>query len=215
MAKFFLLNTIFVGTSLKFAGQKIDDAQESKPAIEAAGGVLWPESDTVVAAAASRAQDARKRAAPIAMLDMIMMSATLGRENANKARRRLPMFFKPAADGAASTATAETPFYRAQDAETITALQVVPGAALTADAANNATITVRKRLASGADGGVVATLVTDIAGGSWVQWVAKSLGAITNGSLAAGDFLTIAIAKGGTGVVVPISIIVATSTMDL
>src|SRR5262245_1266585 len=46
-----------------------------------------------------------------------------------KWRRRVHVWQKNAVDGAANTATAELPFYRAQDAETISAIYVVPVAA--------------------------------------------------------------------------------------
>lgn len=117
------------------------------------------------------------------------------------------------ADASASTATAETPFYRATEAKTITALYITPGALLTADNTNYATITIQKRPATDyTTPATVATLVTNVAGGSWVAFTPKSLGTLTNATLAAGDVLTITIAKAGTGVSVPISTVTGSHT---
>lgn len=206
MAKFYLINSVLVGTAQHFAGALLDDAVDNTTVIAAAGGVLWPSSDAAVAAAAAVAQDARKKGRPLETLDQIMMAALGGRE---KGGRRLD-FVKAAADGAASTATAESVIYQAKDAQTITALDIVPAAALTGDNTNNATILIQRRSSAGTLIGTVASLTTNVASGNWVQWVAKSMGTITNGALNPGDFLTLSITKGGTGVVVPQSLFVAT-----
>lgn len=113
------------------------------------------------------------------------------------------LFEKAAADAAASTATAETVVFVAGGPLTLTNLGVVPSAALTADAANNATITITRRNADGTGNVTVATLVTDVAGGSWTAFVRKNFGTMANTTMTAGQMLTLTIAKGGTGVVVP------------
>lgn len=136
-------------------------------------------------------------------------------------RMPVPQWNKPAADGAAGTATAETPFYRHPlvqsgsplativDKLSIKDIKYTPGAALTADNANYATITIRKRSALGADLGVVASVTTQITGsGNWTAWVAVNL-ALANSSdstvdMAPGDILTVQITKTGSGVVVPL-----------
>lgn len=110
---------------------------------------------------------------------------------------------KDAADGAAATATAEQAFALVTHAGTLLEFSVLPSAALTADAANNATITIRRRPAADpATPQTLATLVTDVAGGSWVAWTKKAF-TLANTALLAGDVLTVQITKGGTGVVVP------------
>lgn len=86
---------------------------------------------------------------------------------------------------------------------TLTALDFVPSALLTANATNFATLTVRKRDGLGGAAVVVATLVTTVVGGSWAAFTSKSLGGIANGVLAPGAVLTIQITKTGTGVIVP------------
>lgn len=59
MAKFFLINSVSVGGLSFIAGSEIDDTVDDKVAIQNAGGVLWPSSNTVIAAAAAKAQQAR------------------------------------------------------------------------------------------------------------------------------------------------------------
>lgn len=85
---------------------------------------------------------------------------------------------------------------------------ITPGAALTANASNNAVVTLAK--ADGAGGGAttIATHTSDVAGGNWVADVFKTL---TNSAtfaatlVARGQIVTLKLTKGGTGVVVPIS----------
>ncbi len=122
---------------------------------------------------------------------------------------------KEAADGAAATATAEHAFYRASCAMTVKAVRYVPDAALTADNTNDATITVQRRNSDGTGAVTVAAITTNIASGNWVQWVAKALTlTAANAALAAGQILTVSIAKGGTGVVVPAGQLVIDYTIN-
>jgi hypothetical protein len=114
---------------------------------------------------------------------------------------------KAAADGAAANATAEHMIFRARQACTVRSVHYLPDAALTADNGNYATITVQKRAAGGGSPVTVASKTTQITGsGNWTQWVAVALALSTtaaNIKLAAGETLTVAITKTGTGVVVP------------
>ncbi len=215
MALFILINSVFVGTQRHVAGSVLNDAVDPTAAVAAAGGVLWPSSDATVAAAAQRARDLKLRGAPTDVIDRIMLAAVGGKEKNNAARRRIAQWLKDAADGAAATTTAEAVLYVARDAETVQSVEFTPAAALIADNANNATMTLRKRTAAGGDGGVVAALTTNLASGNWVQWVPKSLGAVANASLATGDSLTVAIAKTGTGVVVPQGVLSVSVLSDL
>jgi len=113
---------------------------------------------------------------------------------------------KAAADASAATATAETPVGRVGAAVTLGTIYYVPLAALTADNSNYATITVSKR--TGAGGAVtVASVTTQITGsGNWTAFVPVAI-PISAGSLAAGDVLTVAITKTGSGVVVPAGVL--------
>ncbi len=129
-------------------------------------------------------------------------------------QKRLATYLKVAADGAASTTTAETLFFSAKQALTIESVEYLPSAALTAHDTTNATLTLRRRNADGTSAASVAALTTNLASGNWTQWVAKSLGTITNGSLSAGQILTLEIAKGSTGVVVPAGVLQVTYTVD-
>ena len=120
------------------------------------------------------------------------------------------IFDKAAADGMASTTTTDTlvwmnpytvPVYL-QSAEA-----VATGAGITADANNNATITFRTRDGIGGASAAALTIVTDVAGGSWTQNQRKAITTQTIANLAVpvGGQITFSIAKGGTGVVVPVS----------
>lgn len=109
-------------------------------------------------------------------------------------------YMKVAADGAASTATAETAFNRVSRTGTIVGAWYVPSAALTGDPTNNATLALAKRDGAGGASSPVASLTTTA---SWTAFVPVSLGTLSNASVAAGNVLSLAISKGGTGVVVP------------
>jgi hypothetical protein len=108
-----------------------------------------------------------------------------------------------AADAAASTTTAEyaigaVPHNCILDAAPF----ISPSAAVTANATNNATITLGYRR----DGGsrvTIATLVTDVAGGDWVAWTNKAMSAVAGLLLNKNDVITLQVAKGGTGVQLP------------
>lgn len=76
MSTFFLVNTVVVSGTKVFAGDTINDAVDDATAIAAAGGLLWPSSDAVVAAAAARAVSARlNRGANEEVIDAIMQAA--------------------------------------------------------------------------------------------------------------------------------------------
>jgi hypothetical protein len=76
MSTFFLINTVVVSGTKVFAGDTINDAVDDAVAIAAAGGLLWPSSDPVVAAAAARAVNARlNRGANEEAVDAIMQAA--------------------------------------------------------------------------------------------------------------------------------------------
>lgn len=120
------------------------------------------------------------------------------------------VFDKTAADAMASTATTDTlvwmnpfnvPVYMQS------AVGVATGAGITADANNNATITFRSIDLVGGASAAALTIVTDVAGGNWTQNQAKNITTQTVANLAVpvGGGITFSIAKGGTGVVVPVS----------
>lgn len=119
-------------------------------------------------------------------------------------------FDKTAADGAAGTATTDTVVWMnpyAFPVYVVSAEAVATGAGITADATNNATITFRTRDGVGGASAAALTIVTDVAGGSWTQNQRKAITTRTlaNAAIPVGGQLTLSIAKGGTGVVVPVS----------
>lgn len=120
------------------------------------------------------------------------------------------LFDKAAADAMASTATTDTlvwmnPFDCPVYLDSAEA--VATGAGITADASNNATITFRTRDGVGGSSAAALTIVTDVAGGTWTQNQRKAITTQTKANLAVpvGGQVTFSIAKGGTGVVVPVS----------
>lgn len=119
-------------------------------------------------------------------------------------------FDKAAADGMASTTTTDTLVWMNPYAYPVylySAEAVATGAGITADANNNATITFRTRDGVGGSSAAALTIVTDVAGGSWTQNQRKAITTQTKANLAVpvGGQITFSIAKGGTGVVVPVS----------
>ena len=76
MATFYLCNNVVTGTRRWFAGRLLNDQVDNVIAIRGAGGVLWPSSDPVVAAAAATATYRRTiHGAPPAITAKIMMTA--------------------------------------------------------------------------------------------------------------------------------------------
>lgn len=115
---------------------------------------------------------------------------------------------KTAADGAAATATAETVIGGQGPAAgfKLDSVQFFPAAALTADDTNFATITVTKRTAGGSTVTIAtATTKTSASGGTgnWTAWSPVTIPVSAGASVAAGDLVSVAITKSGTGVVVP------------
>lgn len=79
MAKFILLNTVWVGSARRFAGDTIDTAQGDVVAnIQAAGGVVVPFSDASATAAAAVVQSLRTRGYPPEYLEGMMIGALAG-----------------------------------------------------------------------------------------------------------------------------------------
>lgn len=119
-------------------------------------------------------------------------------------------FDKTAADGMASTTTTDTLVW--MNPYTVpcyiqSAVGVATGAGITADANNNATITFRTIDLAGGASAAALTIVTDVAGGNWTQNQAKAITTQTLANIAVpvSGGITFSIAKGGTGVVVPVS----------
>jgi hypothetical protein len=115
--------------------------------------------------------------------------------------------YQYAGDAAAGDAVAETILPRpfAQHG-LVTGVRFVPTAALTADNANNAVITVRKRNGAGGTAVTLATITTDVASGDWVAFTPKALTPTATAAdliIRETDVITVEVAKGGTGVALP------------
>ena len=124
-----------------------------------------------------------------------------------------PPFNKTAADGAAATATADTLFWTNPfdcNVVLISARLTTIGAGIVQDAANIATIQLKTDNGAGgatAVGLAVSSLTGD--GGTFVSNISKAFTTRTpaNCVLVPGANLFFAITKGGTGVIVPISMV--------
>lgn len=122
----------------------------------------------------------------------------------------LLFFSKPAADSMAADTTSATaaPCFNGYDFSLrVVGVTLFSASALTAHADNYATITVLKDDAANGTPAAFATLDTDSdSGGSWVADTSKTM-TITaaNAVLAPGAKIHYAIAKAGSGVVVPIT----------
>jgi len=88
-------------------------------------------------------------------------------------------------------------------------IQLVPSAALTANASNYATVSVYKRSA-GSYGTAVLIAQLTTASTSWSAWtpVPLALQLSNQASFVSGDVLTISVAMTGTGVTIPASLVV-------
>lgn len=123
------------------------------------------------------------------------------------------IYSKAAADGMASTTTAETDFnvYFPRIVICKAIRLTAQGGTITADPTNNAVITVSKRDSAGANLTTLGTLTTNSAGLGGATLAQRATAAFTltaaNVRIAAGSTITFSIAKGGTGVVVPISML--------
>lgn len=125
-------------------------------------------------------------------------------------------YLKEAADAAAATVTGQTTFHHippGAESQTIHECLIVPGAGLSASAADRAEFSVRKRGADGSDLGRLFYTTTHTAHtGDWTAFQKVSIPkeAGTEDSdfvLTAEQSLTFEITKIGLGVVVPISVL--------
>jgi hypothetical protein len=83
MALWYLINDTQYGLYTLRAGKLINDAIYNTAKIEASGGVLWPASDPVVAAAAANITLQKRRGVPSDLLAILMQSAVEAAQNSN------------------------------------------------------------------------------------------------------------------------------------
>jgi hypothetical protein len=89
---------------------------------------------------------------------------------------------------------------------TLVTSSLIPQAAVVADATNNRTFQLQNRGQAGTGTTVMATLVTDVAGGNWIAYDEKFMalsGTPANLQFAQGDVFAIVETTGGTGVAHP------------
>lgn len=102
-------------------------------------------------------------------------------------------------------ATFEYPVFIAPSSVTITGIHWIPGSQVVGADTNNFTLTVVNKGTAGAGTAQVASLTMNAAAGTVPALGVRSLGAITNASLTAGQALTFAKGTAGTGLRLPAS----------
>lgn len=126
-----------------------------------------------------------------------------------KQRTRTYVLPKAAADAMASTATSQVSSTQQTVAQgRVYAAYLTLTAALTVDATNNATVNLLAIPAAGGSAVTVASVTTNVATGNFVADVRKPMTlTAANVDLADGQTFALSIAKGGSGVIVPIGFI--------
>jgi hypothetical protein len=81
MAKWYLINDTQHGSHLLRAGKLVDDTVYNAAKIIASGGVLWPASDPIVAAASATITAMKRRGVPADILQPLMLAATVASSN--------------------------------------------------------------------------------------------------------------------------------------
>lgn len=120
-------------------------------------------------------------------------------------------YAKTAADGTAATTTSDTPILWtnpfAFPVYVVGGYMTTTGAGITADNTNNATITIKTNDGAGGATAIAMSITTNVATGNFTANVSKAFTSVTlaNTAVPTGGRLWINIAKGGTGVVVPVS----------
>lgn len=109
----------------------------------------------------------------------------------------------PIANGTAATAVTESAIDRVHGPGLVRTITLMAPILVTGDNTNNAVVTVAKRTAGGA-AVVIAAFTTNVAGGNIAAFVPFEVPSTAftpaNTQLLANDVLTVAIAKGGSGV---------------
>lgn len=138
-----------------------------------------------------------------------LASNSLATAEIAKQRTRVFKINKGAADSMASDTTGETLGFSVPYAGRVTAIYLTTDANVTGHADNHATITVNKRDAAGANSATLGTYTTDtdVTGqGTVAEFVRKAFDLTeANVAVVAGGCVNFAIAKGGTGVIIPIA----------
>lgn len=113
-------------------------------------------------------------------------------------------------DAMAADVTTERTLFRVPDhmldGIEIVSVQYNPGAAVTADANDFATVIVGKRDNAGGARTTIASRATDLAGGSWVAFISAGItvsGVLATRTVPVGSHLTFEVTKAMAGVVVP------------
>lgn len=207
MASMILLNSVRIqqgnATQGVRAGETVTDLT-IQALIIAAGGALWPASDTVVAAAAAIALKLRAQGADDRVIGDVMQTSTLN----SLAMGATQLATIPVATSPAGTDVVETPngLIGPNTSGPLGSVYFVPNAtALTASNSNYLTFTVSKRTAGGAPVTIaqVTTQLAPTGSGNWTAWQAVPIPLVGSPTLAALDALTYSTTHTGSGVILP------------
>lgn len=122
---------------------------------------------------------------------------------------------KDSADQNGMTVLSEHVFADFDSAATVTSVEFLPDAALTANDTNFATLTVYRRDTSGGTQTTIVAATTETTGtGSWTAFDSVDLGTLSVTALAANEVITWEITKTGAGVVVPSGTLKVSYTND-
>lgn len=86
MAQFYLLNSILVGRTQRWAGELVTDTSEDLAALRAAGAILWSGGDSSVVAAAAIAQSMKRRGSSPAQCAAVMAASASWSNGQNAGR---------------------------------------------------------------------------------------------------------------------------------
>lgn len=116
--------------------------------------------------------------------------------------------FTVAADGAASTTTAETLLGELMPiASNISKIYILPEGTATASDSVYATITIATRNSAGGGATTIVAVTTKVTGsggtGDWAKWTQIDVGTLASSAVAAYGIMTYAIAKASTGTQLP------------
>lgn len=139
-----------------------------------------------------------------ASIEDALATKALAVAEAARQRRRIVVCTALPADEAMASTTSSKLLWVTTGAIRITAARVLPNAALTASGSVYATCTVGWTDDAGGSATTVATLVTDVAGGSWTADQSKAMTLATDSTVATGKALKFITAKASTGTIVPL-----------
>ena len=198
------------------AGALISDPA-AQATLLAEGGLLWPATDTVIAAAAGIASKMYAKGYDEAYVSRMMMSAVLSSAAQGTGGDGIAQGFKTAADGTAAATSNEVQMGMVSPLALGPGFSLVAGSAyfipqtaIVASDTNYATIQIQKRTAGGAAvtvGQLTTSLTVGYPTGNIAALAPAAFTMVAGVTLLPLDVITYNIAKAGSGIIIPISTI--------